>query len=72
MASRPTQGNTKKNYARPGTEPDGPAIEIAPRGARPHAEGDGAVYLSFISVLPRLYRGFISVVSWLYPALTHG
>ena len=32
MASRPTQRNTRGIYARPGTEPDGPAIEIAPRG----------------------------------------
>ena len=32
MASRPTQGNTRRIYARPGTETEGPAIEIAPRG----------------------------------------
>ena len=36
MASRPTQRNTKRIYARPGTEPNGPAIAIAPRGPRPH------------------------------------
>ena len=33
MASPPTQRNTKSIYARPGTEPNGPAI--APRGPRP-------------------------------------
>ena len=32
MASRPTQRNTRRTYARPGTEPSGPAIAIAPRG----------------------------------------
>ena len=32
MASRPTQRNTRRIYARPGTEPSGPAIAIAPRG----------------------------------------
>ena len=32
MASRPTQRNTRGIYARPGTEPSGPAIAIAPRG----------------------------------------
>ena len=34
MASRPTQRNTKRIYARPGTEPNGPAI-APPRGPRP-------------------------------------
>ena len=34
MASRSTQGNTKRIGARPGTEPNGPEIEIAPRGPR--------------------------------------
>ena len=43
-----------------------------PSGRKVRPEGGGAVYLSFISVLPRLYRGFISVVPRLYPALTHG
>ena len=32
MASRPTQRNTRGIYARPGTEPSGPSIAIAPRG----------------------------------------
>ena len=34
MASPPTQRNTMSIYARPGTEPNGPAV--APRGPRPH------------------------------------
>ena len=34
MASRPTQENTKRIGARPGTDPNGPEIEIAPRGPR--------------------------------------
>ena len=34
MAYGPTQENTKRIGARPGTEPNGPEIEIAPRGPR--------------------------------------
>ena len=56
MASRPTQGNTRRIYARPGTEPDGPAIEIAPRGARPHGCCLLPVVAAAVAVSPRAVR----------------
>ena len=55
MASRPTQRNTRRIYARPGTEPSGPAIAIAPRGP-----GSAAARLlpvaAAVAVSPRAVR----------------
>ena len=62
MASRTTQRNTRRIYARPETEPSGPAIAIAPRG--PGARGgwrfDLSCDLRLISGLSQVYLRFIS------------
>ena len=58
MASRPTQRNTRRIYARPGTEPSGPAIAIAPRGPGAAAARllPVAVAAAAVAVSPRAVR----------------
>ena len=57
MASRPTQRNTRRTYARPGTEPSGPVIAIAPRGpGAAAARLLPAVAAAAVAVSPRAVR----------------
>ena len=56
MASRPTQGNTRRTYARPGTEPSGPVIAIAPRGPGAAAARLLPAVAAAVAVSPRAVR----------------
>ena len=56
MASRPTQRNTRRTYARPGTEPSGPVIAIAPRGPGAAAARLLPAVAAAVAVSPRAVR----------------
>ena len=56
MASRPTRRNTRRTYARPGTEPSGPAIAIAPRGPGAAAARLLPAVAAAVAVSPRAVR----------------
>ena len=56
MASRPTQRNTRRTYARPGTEPSGPVIAIASRGPGAAAARLLPAVAAAVAVSPRAVR----------------